>query len=131
TIARRHANHQPPGTGQHTTGNSGADGSQPPATGTGTTATGRRDHTGRRRAGRGRPVTDDGQVLAALVQAGPNGLTLPALVQSTRLSMSTVYRRLRALAKTGHAEPAGNGRWRTTTPTNPETRPDHTPHHDL
>jgi DNA segregation ATPase FtsK/SpoIIIE, S-DNA-T family len=132
TIARRHANHRPPGAGQHTTGDNAADGSQPPATGTDVAAR-RADHTRRRRAGRrGRPVTDAGQVLAALEQAGPDGLTVHALVQATGLSMSTVYRRLRALAKTGHAEPARNGRWRTATPADPETGPDHTPtHHDL
>jgi S-DNA-T family DNA segregation ATPase FtsK/SpoIIIE len=54
------------------------------------------------------------RVLADAARDG-DGVTVADLVAFTGLSRATVYRRLRALADTGDAEPVGDGRWRAAT----------------
>lgn len=75
-----------------------------------------------------RPGEEDGRHSAdpdrllwdALTAAPEEGVTVPELVELTRLSRPTIYRRLREYADTGYAVQVGWGRWRTPpTPTTP------------
>lgn len=62
----------------------------------------------------GRHSADPDRLLwDALTAAPEEGVTVPELVELTRLSRPTIYRRLREYADTGRAVQVGWGRWRT------------------
>jgi DNA segregation ATPase FtsK/SpoIIIE, S-DNA-T family len=64
------------------------------------------------------PAAPADPLLAALAGAGPEGVSIGALVKETGLSRATVYRRLRQAGREGRAVPIGEGYWRpVSTPT--------------
>ena len=66
-----------------------------------------------------RPPTPERVLLDALENAPDAGVTVPELVAIVGKPRVWVYRRLKHLSDTGHAEQATWGRWRTPRPTNP------------
>ncbi|MCW6008228.1 cell division protein FtsK [Micromonospora sp. CPCC 205371] len=66
-----------------------------------------------------RSPTPERRLLEALQHAPDDGLTAPDLVRTTGKPRVWVYRRLKHLAATGHAEQPSYGRWRAPRPTNP------------
>ena len=104
-VARRNTAHRPPGAGHHPTTpptiprpRDNGENARPPG------------HLARR--GASRTLDADTALRTALRDAGTHGVSVPELVTITGSSRATVYRRLQALARAGHAEQTGDGRWR-------------------
>lgn len=58
----------------------------------------------------------DAALWAALSSAGPDGIQAAELLRVTGMSRTTLYRRLRALARTGRAVQTVYGSWRAAGP---------------
>jgi hypothetical protein len=68
----------------------------------------------------GRPPTMAEQALwMALCAAPQEGTAVSDLIGATRMTRSTIYRRLRELARSGHVVQVSRGRWRARTTEEP------------
>lgn len=68
-----------------------------------------------------RRPTPERLLLNALANARDEGITVPELIETVGKPRAWIYRRLKHLADTGHAEQATWGRWRTPRSPNPST----------